>query len=107
MLSRASLPAPRASVSLAVAALSLALVASGCTGQKDDEGVSKGKTPDQVMALAKKTLDETSGVKIVLDTKDLPDGVQGLSHAEGTGIHPPAFEGTITVEVSGLSVNVD
>ena len=107
MFRRASLPAPRATVSLAVAALSLALVASGCTGQKDDEGVSKGKNPDEVMALAKKTLDETSGVKIELDTKDLPDGVQGLSHAEGTGIHPPAFEGTITVEVSGLSVDVD
>ena len=107
MSRRASLPARRATASLAVAALSLALVASGCTGQKDDEGVSKDKNPDEVMALAKKTLDETSGVKIVLDTKDLPDGVQGLSHAEGTGIHPPAFEGTITVEVSGLSVDVD
>jgi len=60
-----------------------------------------------VMALAKKTLDETSGVKIELDTSDLPDGVQGISHAEGTGIHPPAFEGQITAEVSGLSVDVD
>ena len=107
MSRRASLPARRATFSLAVAAFSLALVASGCTGQKDDEGVSKGKNPDEVMALAKKTLDETSGVKIVLDTKDLPDGVQGLSHAEGIGIHPPAFEGKITVEVSGLSVDVD
>jgi lipoprotein LprG len=107
MFRRASLPAPRASAALAVAVLSLALVASGCTSGEADEGVSKDKSPDEVMALAKKTLDETSGVKIELDTTDLPDGVQGLSHAEGTGIHPPAFEGQITVEVSGLSVDVD
>ncbi len=59
------------------------------------------------MALAKKTLDETSGVKIELSTKDLPDGIQGLTHAEGVGVHPPAFEGTITAEVSGVSVDVD
>ena len=99
--------APRATFSLAVSALSLALVASGCTGQKDDEGISKDKSPDEVMALAKKNLDDTTGVRIKLDTSDLPDGVQGLSHADGIGIHPPAFEGKITVEVSGLSVDVD
>jgi lipoprotein LprG len=107
MLSRASLPASRATVSLAVAGLSLVLVASGCTGQKDDEGISKDKSPDEVMALAKKTLDETSGVRIELDTKDLPDGIQGISHATGVGIHPPAFEGKLTAEASGLSVDVD
>src|SRR6478609_8671353 len=107
MLRRASLAAPRATVSLAVATLSLALVASGCTGGQADEGISKDKSPDEVMALAKKTLDETSGVRIELDTKDLPDGIQGISHAEGVGIHPPAFEGTLTAEVSGLSVDVD
>ena len=99
--------APRVTSPLAVAAITLALAASGCTGQNDGEGVSEGKSPDEVLALAKKTLDETSGVKIELDTSDLPDGVQGISHAEGTGIHPPAFEGKITVEASGLSVDVD
>ncbi len=85
----------------------LALAASGCTGQDDDEPISQGKDPDEVMSLAKENLDETSGVRISLSTKDLPDGVQGISNAEGTGIHPPAFEGQITAEVSGLSVDVD
>jgi lipoprotein LprG len=99
--------APRVTAPLVVTALALALVVSGCTGQKDDKGASQDKSPDEVMALAKKTLDETSGVKIELDTTDLPDGIQGISHAEGTGIHPPAFEGTLTAEVSGLSVDVD
>ena len=89
MFRRALVPAPRASVSLAAAALSLALVASGCTGQEDNAGASEGKNPDEVMALAKKTLDETSGVEIELDTEDLPDGITGISHAEGHR-HPPA-----------------
>ncbi|MET1060307.1 MAG: LppX_LprAFG lipoprotein [Nocardioides sp.] len=97
----------RAAAPLAIAALTLALVGSGCTGQKDEKGISEDKSPDEVMALAKKTLDDTSGVKIDLDTTDLPDGIQGISHAEGTGIHPPAFEGQLTAEVSGLSVDVD
>ncbi len=106
MFRRALRHAPRATAPLAVTALVLALAATGCTGQ-DDAAVSDGKSPDEVMALAKKTLDETSGVKIRLDTSDLPSGIQGISHAEGVGVHPPAFEGQITAEVSGLSVDVD
>jgi len=90
----------------AVAVL-LALTTAGCSGSSAEDSVSKGKDPAEVMALAKKTLDETSGVKIELSTKDLPDGIQGLTHAEGVGVHPPGFEGTITAEVSGVSVDVD
>jgi lipoprotein LprG len=91
---------------LAVAALALSLAVSGCTGD-EASSASDGKDPEEVMALAKKTLDETSGVRISLSTKDLPSGVQGLTNAEGVGVHPPGFEGQITVEVSGLSVDVD
>ncbi len=88
-------------------AVLIALTTAGCSGSSAEDGVSKGKDPAEVMALAKKTLDETSGVKIELSTTDLPDGIQGLTHAEGVGVHPPAFEGTITAEVSGVSVDVD
>lgn len=91
---------------LAVAALVLSLALTGCTGEKE-KSVSEGKDPQEVMEQAKKTLDETSGVRLSLSTKDLPQGVQGLTNAEGVGVHPPGFEGTITVEVSGLSVDVD
>ena len=88
-------------------AVLIVLTTAGCSGSSAEDGVSKGKDPAEVMALAKKTLDETSGVKIELSTTDLPDGIQGLTHAEGVGVHPPAFEGTITAEVSGVSVDVD
>jgi lipoprotein LprG len=68
--------------------------------------VGEGKDPDEVMELAKKTLDETSGVEIDL-TGDLPSGVTGLSAATGVGTHDPlAFKGSASV-TAALSLTVD
>ena len=72
----------------------------------DKEPVSNGKTADEVMELAKTTIDDTSGLTISLTTDDLPDGVTGIVAAEGVGTHAPAFEGTITVRLLGNSVEV-
>ena len=55
-----------------------------------------------MVAAAKKTLDETSGVTLALTTDDLPNGVTGITPADGTGVHPSAFEGTFKLSVSGL-----
>ncbi|HET8960823.1 LppX_LprAFG lipoprotein [Nocardioides sp.] len=85
------------------ALLGLALVA-GCSG--DQESVSDGRSPDEVMALAKTTLDETSGVSISLETTDLPAGVTGVTEASGVGTHPPAFDGSLTVVLAGTALNV-
>jgi lipoprotein LprG len=41
-----------------------------------------------------------------LATQDLPAGTSGLTRATGVGIHPPAFDGTITVSLSGNSFEV-
>ena len=60
-----------------------------------------------MLAAAKKTLDETSGVKITLSTNDLPNGVTGITSAEGTGVHPSAFEGTFKLSVSGLPADAE
>ena len=79
------------------------LSVSACS---DDEPVSKGQSPEEVMELAKTTVDETSGLSITLSTSDLPDGVTGIVAAEGVGTHAPAFEGTITVRLLGNSVEV-
>ncbi|WP_395695300.1 LppX_LprAFG lipoprotein [Nocardioides sp.] len=79
-----------------------ALVLAGCGGS----GGGSGGSPEDVVAAAKKNLDETSGVHLTLHTDDLPDGVNGVVDAEGTGTHAPAFEGTITVTLSGQPFQV-
>ncbi|HEX5090178.1 MAG TPA: LppX_LprAFG lipoprotein [Nocardioides sp.] len=84
--------------------LGLALVTlNACS---DDNGGSK-KDPEEALAAAKRTLDETSGVKIEMSTKDLPNGVTGITAAEGTGVHPSAFEGTFKLSVNGLPADAD
>jgi lipoprotein LprG len=83
----------------ALAALSL----TACGGS--DDGGSSG-TPEEVFAAAKTNLDETSGVNLTLSTDNLPDGVTGVEKAEGVGTHAPAFEGSITVVLSGQAFEV-
>jgi lipoprotein LprG len=73
----------------------------------DDQGsVAEGRSPEQVMELAKTTLDETSGVNLSLRTSDLPAGVTGVKAATGLGVHPAAFEGSLTVVLSGTDFEV-
>ncbi len=85
---------------LALAALGL----SGCSNS--DDPTSSGKSPEEVIALAKTTLDETSGLDLALITHDLPDGVSGISGAEGVATDAPAFDGTLTVVIGGKPFDV-
>jgi lipoprotein LprG len=87
----------RAASALVGTALTV-LSVSACS---DDSSSGGRGDPTEVLAEAKQTLDETSGVAITLSTDDLPDGVTGVLEAEGVGTHAPAFEGTITVPLSG------
>ena len=90
--------------------LGLALGFAGCTDDSDSDGGGGGDakaSPEEVLAAAKQTLDDTSGVAITLSTKNLPDGVTGITSAEGTGVHPSAFEGTFKLSVSGLPADAD
>ena len=98
---------PRRRLRLLTAPLVLGLALGGlvaCSG--DDEG-GDGADAEAVLAAAKKTLDETSGVVITLSTDDLPGGVTGITSAEGTGVHPSAFEGTFKLSVSGLPADAE
>ncbi|CUR54759.1 conserved exported hypothetical protein [metagenome] len=85
---------------IAVAGLAL----TGCSGS--DDPVSKGRSPQEVIALAKTTLDDTSGLDLSLTTDDLPDGVSGISGAEGVATDAPAFDGTLTVVTGGNQFQV-
>jgi lipoprotein LprG len=100
------MPRPRRRTPLLLAAC-LALSAGVLAGCSDDQGsVSDERSLDEVMELAKTTLDETSGVNLSLKTTDLPPGVTGVKEATGIGVHPPAFEGSLTVVLSGTDFNV-
>lgn len=80
------------------------LALTACGG--DDASAGDKPTPAEVMALAKTTLDETSGVNITLSTDDLPSGVTGITKAAGVGTHAPAFDGAITVVLAGQPFEV-
>jgi len=87
---------------LAAALLTCLVALVACSGgDKKTE-----KDPAQTLAAAKKTLDETSGVHIVLSTVKLPDGVSGVLRADGFGTHAPAFQGSIKVSYSGIIADV-
>ena len=78
------------------------LLLPACSGEEAGEEPS----PGELLAGAKQTLDETTGVRIALATEELPDGVSGLAAAEGVGTPAPAFDGSITVVLSGTSFDV-
>lgn len=110
MLRRARRPRPRATP-LASAALAAALLApvgllAGCSGDQGASSDDGAATPEEVLALARTTLDETSGVQIALTTEDLPDGTSGITSATGVTTSAPAFEGEIAVSLAGSSVEV-
>ena len=83
------------------------LALAGCSGDDKNEPISKDNNPQEAVALAKKNLDETSGVKLTLESQGLPDGVSGVTDAEGIGVHPSSFEGKVTASRSGLTVPVE
>lgn len=94
----------RPSHRLGLAAASLAVVLSACTG--DEKPVGEERTPEEVLALAQQKLDETSGLQLRLTTEDLPEGVTGVTAAEGVSTSAPAFEGSISVSLSGNEFDV-
>jgi lipoprotein LprG len=88
------------------AALAAGLLLLPLTACSDDSGGKADVPPEDVLAAAKTTLDETSGVNLTLHTDDLPAGITGVEDAEGVGTHDPAFDGKITVVLSGQPFQV-
>lgn len=72
----------------------------------DDTGPADGASPEEVLQLAAEELTETTGVVVSLTTNNLPTGVTGITKATGTATHAPAFEGDISVVLSGQQVDV-
>jgi lipoprotein LprG len=91
---------------LLVAVLLTGVTALALSSCSKGEASSSDKSPEEVLALAKQTLDETTGVNLTLITDDLPSGITGITKATGVGTHDPAFDGSITVELSGQPFDV-
>ena len=83
-------------------ALAASLVLSGCASDARENSQS----PEEALAAAKKTLDETSGVRVSLSTEKLPPTVDGIVKAEGVGTHDPAFQGDLKVASGGITADV-
>jgi lipoprotein LprG len=87
------------------AALVIATAVVGLQACADDSRSDSGSVGD-TMAQAKQQLDETSGVDLALTTDKLPDGVEGILSAVGTGTRAPAFKGDLKVRVNNLTAEV-
>lgn len=92
-----------------LAATGAALLALSLAACSDDEPAAGGddSTPTEVLELAKTTLDETSGVEITLEADNLSSSVTGIRKATGVGVHPPAFEGSFDLSVSGIPATAE
>jgi lipoprotein LprG len=75
----------------------LALLAlAGCKGSGHAE--SDSESPSERLAAAKESFDAATYIAFTLETDKLPDGLQGLLSADGTGTHDPAFTGDVKVQ---------
>ncbi|UDY22381.1 LppX_LprAFG lipoprotein [Nocardioides sp. Kera G14] len=93
----------------AVAAVLLlgSLASCGDKGKPSSDGTTAAAaTPAQALAAAKGVLDKTSGVTVDITSKDVPSDASALLSGNGTLVRPPAFDGTITVQVAGLKPQV-
>lgn len=87
----------RLTFSLLAALLAVTAVV-GCSGDKKAGDKDGDLTPTERLAAAKDSMDQAEFIGFTLATQKLPDGLDGLLTAKGTGTHDPAFTGTVKVQ---------
>ena len=86
----------------------LVFAVTGCTGSKGSGGTPTSADDAVVMLTdAKKTIDETASVHLVITGRDLPDTAQTLASGDGVATHSPAFKGKLTVRAAGSSIDAE
>ena len=76
------------------------LLAVGLAGCKGNDDTSSDETPTDRLTAAKTDLDEADYIGFTLSTESLPDDLDGLLSASGTGTHDPAFTGEVKVQTA-------
>jgi lipoprotein LprG len=94
---------PRPAV-LAGVVLALALPLAGCGG--DDKPKESSASPSAVLAKAKQNFDHAASVHLTLSTDSKPSSGDAVLGADGTLTHQPAFDGKVSVLLSGFNADV-
>lgn len=81
---------------LTAASAVLLIALSACKGSEEAPGPDE--TPQERLVEAKAQFDDSEFIDFTLETDSLPEGIEGLLRAEGTGSHAPAFTGVVDVE---------
>jgi lipoprotein LprG len=92
--------ARRTVVPLLAALLLAGPALAGCGSSEPEESAS------DLLARAKKTLDDASSVHFVLSSENAPTSGSGVLGGEGDIVRPASFQGTLQALVSGASVDI-
>lgn len=94
----------RQTKAVAVSLIALLLALAGCSSSGQDKGTQP--TPRQVLATAKKHLDDARSVHLTLSTSATPRKGNAVLGAEGVLTHQPAFKGSVKVLLGGFTADV-
>lgn len=94
-------------LAVAIAAIVALIGLTACTSSS---GSDAGKSPDAMLAEAKKQFDSAGTLRVKVSSQDVPRGINGVEAAEGIGVIDPSspkFKGNITFQLGGTPGTAD
>jgi lipoprotein LprG len=79
---------------------------AACSGS-DKAPQAKAPTAAEQLAAAKVKFDAATSMHMTLRSSGIPESVNGVLAADGTGTKAPAFKGTLQARISGFEAKVD
>lgn len=85
-----------------------AAVLASCTSSDNSSDKKPAKpTAAQQLAAAKVKVDAATSMHLTVRSSGVPDSVNGVLGADGSGTHAPAFKGSLDARISGFEAKVD